>query len=242
MHLEKLLENYGLSKKEARVYLASLELGPSSVQKISQKTMLARSTTYDVLEGLRQKGLISIFRKKGVKYFNAETPEKIAEGAQNIADLLKKALPQLQAKQLRTRTQPIVRFYQGKQGMKTILTEILKEAHELSSFCSAEDLFTALENYFPRFVQQRVKRKIPVRVIMRESAKARERKQLGPQQLRKVKIIPAKYEHHGITLIWNHKIAMFSFKENLEVVVIESRPLTAMQKASFDFIWNSLPD
>ncbi len=77
---------------------------------------------------------------------------------------------------------------------------------------------------------------------MRESAKARERKQLGPQQLRKVKIIPAKYEHHGITLIWNHKIAMFSFKENLEVVVIESRPLTAMQKASFDFIWNSLPD
>ncbi len=242
MPLIKALENYGLTKKQAKTYLACLELGLSSVQRISQRANLPRSTCYEALESLRKKGLMSTFRKKGIKCFSAETPKKIIDEAQRKTELLKDTLPQLQAIENRAGTQPSIRFYQGKEGIKTVLKEMLKEAHEVFAFSSAEDIFAILEDYFPKFVQQRIKRKTPMRVILRDSPKARERKRLGPQELRKVKIIPAEYEHHGVIVVWNHKIAMFSLKEQLEVVVIESKDLTAVQKASFDFIWNSLPD
>lgn len=242
IHLEKALENYGLTKKQAKVYLACLGLGSSTVQRISQRAGLARSTTYEVLEYLKEKGLITIFRKKTVKYFTAEEPEKIIREAQMRAKVLEKCLDGFKNIQLKSRFQPIVRFYQGKQGIIAVLEEILREAKEMLAFNSAEDLFCYLEDYFPKFVQKRMKKKILVKTICRESKKAYERKRLGPQQLRQVKIMPAKYEHHGFMVIWKNKIAMFALRDDFEAVVIESPELAAIQKALFYFMWDSLPN
>ncbi len=238
MYLEKSLVNYGLTKKQARTYLACLELGSSAVQRISQRAGLVRSTTYEVLESLRQKGLVSTFRKKNIKYFTAGEPQRIIEDMQSRTDLLKNDLPRLQALQYKTKNQPKVRFYQGKQGIKTVLNETL-EAHELVGFSSVEDLFTSLENYFPKFVEKRIKKKIPLKVIMRDSPESRKRKTLGREQLREVRIIPSQYQHHGGMLLWNDKMAMFSLRDELTAVIIESKELSAIQKTLFNFIWNS---
>jgi sugar-specific transcriptional regulator TrmB len=239
MDLEKTLENYGLDEKQAKIYLATLELGSASVQKISQKAGLPRSTCYEVLETLSQKGLISTFLKKKIKYFSAEEPEKIIDLTREKIQGFEKALPQFRALYGEARIRPTARFYQGEQGIKIILDEILKEADELLAFSSAEDLFSALPD-FPRFVEKRVKKKIPSRVILRESEKAQERKALGPKELRQVKIIPASYDYHGLIYIWHNKIAMFSFKKDMLAIVIESKELAQVQKAMFELIWNSI--
>jgi len=239
MDLEKTLKNYGLSEKQAKIYLACLELGSASVQKISQKAGLARSTTYEVLETLKAQGLISTFQKKRVQYFSAEEPQKVINLAKEKANLMEQALPQLRAMYGQAKTQPTVRFYQGKQGMKLIVEEMLKEAKEVLAFSSADDLFATLD-YFPGFVEKRVKQKIPARVILRDSAKARERQRLGSQELRQVKIIPADYEYHGLVFIWDKKIAMFSFKDDLTALIIESEELAKIQKAMFGIIWRGL--
>ena len=67
MKLEKVLENYGLTKKQALLYITCLELGSASVYKIAKKANLSRSTCYEVLEILREKKLVTIFQKKKVK-------------------------------------------------------------------------------------------------------------------------------------------------------------------------------
>jgi sugar-specific transcriptional regulator TrmB len=216
MDLEKTLKNYGLSQKQAKIYLACLELGSASVAKISQKAGLARSTSYEVLESLKQQGLVSTFQKKKVQYFSAEEPQRVINLAQEKANLLEQALPQLRAIYGQAKVQPTVRFYQGKQGMKLILDEVLAEAKETLTFSSADDLFATLE-YFPEFVKKRLKRKIPARVILRDSKKARERQRLGPQELRQVKIIPPDYEYHGMIFV------------------------AKIQRTMFEVIWQGLP-
>lgn len=239
MDLEKTLKNYGLTEKQAKIYLACLELGSASVVKISQKASLARSTTYEVLESLKGQGLVSTFQKKKVQYFSVEEPQKVVSLAKEKAELLEQALPQFRAMYGQGKTQPTVRFYQGKQGMKLILDEMLNEAKEISAFSSADDLFSTLES-FPEFVKKRLKQKIPAKVILRDSIKARERQKLGQQELREVRIIPADYDYHGMTFIWGKKIAMFSFEKDLVALVIESEELNKVQKAMFDIIWQGL--
>lgn len=239
MDLEKTLKNYGLSEKQAKIYLACLELGSASVQKISQKTGLARSTCYEVLESLKELSLVSTFQKKKVKYFSAEEPQKVISSAKDKVDLLEQALPQLRALYGQAKNQPTVRLYQGKIGMKLILEEVLKEAKEILVFSSADDLFATLD-FYPDFVKWRIKQKIPAKVILRESALAKERQRLGPQELREVKIIPADYDYHGLIYIWGKKIAMFSFKKDLAALVIESEELAKVQKAMFDNLWERL--
>ena len=121
MNLSNVLKTYGLNEKQAKIYLTCLELGSSSVQKISKKAELARSSCYEILESLKKQGLISEFKKKTIRYFSAEDPKKIITQAQEKVILLEKALPQFNAIYKKTGDQPTVRFYKGKEGMKLIL-------------------------------------------------------------------------------------------------------------------------
>ena len=63
------LKDLGLSDKEIIVYLAGLEIGLSSVSGYSEKANLPRTTTYDLLKSLKEKGLSSYVIRSGVKYF-----------------------------------------------------------------------------------------------------------------------------------------------------------------------------
>ncbi len=73
----KELEEIGLSEREARVYVASLELGPTTAQKISAKAQIARPTTYLIIESLRERGLMSTFREGKKNYFLAGKPSQL---------------------------------------------------------------------------------------------------------------------------------------------------------------------
>jgi len=57
--LNKELEKIGLSKKEAKVYLACLELSEATIGQISKKSGVKRTTVYDIVESLKEKSLIS---------------------------------------------------------------------------------------------------------------------------------------------------------------------------------------
>lgn len=240
MNLETTLEEYGLKERHAKIYLACLELGSAPILKIAQQSGFARSTCEAVLERLQQEGFVSSFRKRRTRYFSPEDPHQVVALAKAKAQSLERVLPQFMAAYGKNKVRPTVRFYQGKQGMHLILQELLQEAKELLAFSEAEDLFSVLEDY-PEFVQRRLALKIPARVILKNSPKAQERQKLGPQQLRQVKIISENYNYHGMMLLWKNKIAMFSFKQDLTALLIESQELYQMQETMFEFLWKTLP-
>jgi len=240
MNLINTLKDYGLSQKQAQIYLACLELGSSSVQKIGQKSNIARSTCYEVLESLKKRKLISTFKKRKVNYYSAEDPQKAIGLAREKVRVLEEALPQFRAIYGESKVMPTVRFYQGKEGMKIIFQEILDEAKkEILNYGSAQDLIEVMGSFWDYFLKERAKKKILARVILWESETAHQRKKLGQKELREVKIIPAEYKHHGQIVVWSDKVAMFSFKKDLTALVIESKEIAGAQKSAFNYIWNS---
>lgn len=241
MHLQSVLKTYGLNEKQAKIYLACLELGSAPVNKISGLSELPRSTCYEVLEELKHIGVISTFQKKKIKWFNAEDPRLLVRQAKDKLSVLEEHIPQLLASYGKSKNRPKVRFYEGKEGMKTILEEILNEATELFTFSSADDLFETLQNEWPKFLKQRIAKKIPVKVIARATPKGFERQSAGPKELREVRLISKDYDFHGITLLWKNKIAIFSLKNELTALVIENKEMFDIQKAMFAAIWGQLP-
>lgn len=239
MDIAKILSETGLKDSHIQVYLACLELGSAPILDIAGRSGMPRSTCYTVLESLQRKGFVSSFLKKRVKYFSAEDPRKVSALLKERTRLFDSSLPQLMAMYGKAKTKPSVRFYEGKQGMKLILDEILDEAKNLVSFSSAEPLFYSLE-FFENFVQERVRRKIPIRVIFSDSPKARERAAALPSLLGQAKIVSELPGFDGITFLYGEKVIMFSFGKELESLVIESKELSDMQKALFNSLWNKL--
>ena len=77
MDIQVIFKNFGLSEKEIAVYLALIELGPSSVREIAAKSKVNRGTSYDILKSLIALGIVSYYNKESKQYFIAEQPEKL---------------------------------------------------------------------------------------------------------------------------------------------------------------------
>lgn len=163
----QLLIKLGLSEKEARVYLALLELAQDTVQNISQKAKINRATTYVILEKLKQHGLVSVLTEGKKTFYVAEDPhelENILEAQKReIEDKkneLKKEIDQLLAVHNKKKGKPIVRYFEGGDGLMALdrygSDRLAKDKGEIMSL-AAIDL---IEEKFPDRRKESLKERI----------------------------------------------------------------------------------
>jgi len=145
--LVKLLAEYGLSDKESNVYLAMLELGPASVQEIAKKAGVNRATTYVMIESLKRRGLMSTFDKGKKTMFVAESPERLRRliaqemrAVQEKENRLNEVLPSFLALfNSASQEKPLVKFFEGEEGIKIMRDMYLQSRGELLSFFAVDE-------------------------------------------------------------------------------------------------------
>lgn len=236
------LTQYGLTDRQAKVYIACLELGIASIQEISRKVHIARSSCEATIGQLLERGFVTSYRHKTVRKFSPVDPRQIVKVAEQKVGGLINALPDLTGIFLKNKTIPSVRLYEGKKAMESILEEILAEAKVLHGFGSADDLYDALGETFPEFRKRRIQKKIPAKMILRNTAKARQRQKMGPQELREVRLLnDDTIDVSSLVFIWNDKVASFSLRQEMIAVIVESREMATGQMAMFDGLWKTLP-
>jgi len=114
MRIKNALQQFGLTEKQTKIYLAVLELGSAQASVIASKANIPRATCYDVLESLREQGIVSRFTKKKTRYYSVEDPRKILRLAEEKTKNLQKVLPDLEALFFSGESErPRVRFFQG---------------------------------------------------------------------------------------------------------------------------------
>lgn len=120
MIAERHLIKLGLSEKEAKLYIAALQLGSGSVQEIAKKADVKRPTAYVVLDQLVQKGLVSKKPSGGGHDYIAESPEKLETLVDQQKFALSNALPLLKDIYKEEQARPHVKIYEGLEGMKKV--------------------------------------------------------------------------------------------------------------------------
>jgi sugar-specific transcriptional regulator TrmB len=151
----KILRSLGLNESEIKTYLAALKQGASTVVEITKHTHLSRQAIYLAIESMTERGLMSSVMRGKKRLFTAEPPDKLlayakrkeAEMREEIADL-EKSLPELELQLGGER--PIVRMYEGKEGIRAFLEEVKKvkpkfiheiaDADAIRKAMSADDL------------------------------------------------------------------------------------------------------
>lgn len=239
MDINQPLNQFGLSDNQINAYKTLLSLGSASVYKIAKQSSLPRSTCYEVMESLAKQGIVSTYQKNKIQYYNAEPPDNFLDLLDRKKSDIAAIMPQLQALYGRAEKKPIVRFYEGKEAVGNILNEFLREGSELWSISSSEES-TVLGNEFQKYLEERIKKKIPVKLIINESPLAVERKEAGSEEFRQVRILPKEYEHHDLIFIWNNKVAIFTLKKHYSVLVTESETISGFYKMVFRFMWDKL--
>ena len=133
--IKDLLKNAGFSDKEIEVYTALLKLGSSVASAIAKRADINRSTTYVILDALVKHGLVSVFERRGVKMYNAVSPDDLIKHlerkARQYAELARRAkelapeLKLLQKTGAKSELRPKVRLFEGQEGLRTVYGEML---------------------------------------------------------------------------------------------------------------------
>ena len=241
--LAKDLEKLGLDEKESRVYLALLELGEGNVQHIAKKSGVKRTTVYDVIESLKEKGLLSLIARKKKTLYLAEDPRTIEQKLDEKKQTFQRILPELLSVANALDKKPRIRFFEGIEGIKEVYKDALKYSdQEMLAWVSpavAEnfDLKFLDEYYLPK----RVEKKIWVRAIAPDEPFAQKYKGLDQKSLRQTRLVPASQFPFAveINLYGKNKIAVMSFSEKIGLI-IESQKIYTTLKSIFELNWNSI--
>ncbi|MFA5051212.1 MAG: helix-turn-helix domain-containing protein [Patescibacteria group bacterium] len=241
MPLLETLKDFGLSEKEGKIYLANLELGATTVQELAKKSEIKRTTVYTVIEDLKKKGLISEMKKGAKTLFVPEEPEKLARLISEREKKFKEILPELKSIYNLAPQKPRVRFYEGKEGIKNILEDVLKTGKNYYHVDPSEqDLIKLVgENYLDELVKRRVENKIFCQVIWNKEPWAEKQTEKNKEVLRESKWLPKEYRLPTREYIYGDKVALMFLEKEPTGLIIEDKNIADLQRLFFETLWKS---
>lgn len=241
--LSKLIE-FGLAEKEARIYLALVELGPSSVTKIARRAKVSRTNAYHLLNGLLADGLVTSFEGESKIIFAAERPDKLVLFLRNrLYDAQKKLkmaediLPDLETLYKDPDKKVAVRYLDGVEGVMSAYEDTLQDPDkEILAYGSVEEAESFYPGYLDGYFKRRTDKNISVRSIFAACERSFQSKKRDKKLLRKTRIVPESLQIKPEINIYGNKVAIMSLKEDFGVV-IESEDVSQAFRNMFELAY-----
>ena len=243
---DEMLQSLALKPKDMSVYLTLLTLGTAPLRRVAQEAGLNRGTTYDALKRLITLGLVSHMDAKAHRYFTAEDPQKLSgiavrrEVAVQEAQLkLNEVIPQLKELLGSSAHRPSVRYYEGEQGARDILEDVLQTAgksdEKLFRIYSSEGIRDLIAHAWPGFIQYRIRKGVRVKTIA-IGAGGR------THGLDERKWLSQSNKAPSYIFIYPGKTAFISVDERKQLfgVLIDDQAISATQELIFDALWKMM--
>lgn len=246
METEK-LEQIGLNKQEAKIYLALLELGETTIIPLSEKADIPRTTGYVVVKEMQKKGLLSLTKKGAHVYIAASSPEKLKEiaimreqEAKSQRELTEKIVPQLQSYSNKNKL-PQIQYFSGKEGLRAIFEDLLTSGEVKDQYVGSLEgvIGTVGEGFMKNWVKRRVTAGVfsyGVRVKSEELPLRTFRS--SRKNMREIRFAPKGFESPFYTMIYGNNVAVISTQENFGLI-IRSADFALTQKSLFDVLWKA---
>lgn len=239
------LTQIGLEENEAQVYLAALSLGPTTVLKISKVAEIKRTSVYEIITTLIQKGLM----KKEVRGFKtlyvAGDPNYLESALDAKRELFSRVLPELEGLYALKGTESVLKYYEGLQAIENIYDELLDDLkpHDFYYAISNIDEWQATdEEYFLKYhVERRAGLNVETKLLFTDCAVAQSRLKTQKNFNEEIKVLPKDTDIHVDLVVTPYKLVMFQMKQPLIALMIENRSMVHMHKNLFEIMWRAIP-
>src|SRR3989344_549104 len=241
MDKKEMLIEIGLSNRQAEAYLVLLNLKEATVKDIADKTKESRTHLYDSLNMLIKKGLVAYVIKNNIKYFHPAPPEKLMDFLHEKEDALLLLLPQLKELQAKGSKKPLVEVYEDKEGMKTILNDIIRAKKEwLAIGSTGQSPYVLNEFYIEHFHKDRIKNKINLKVLFNDTGDTRKRAEVFSKiSLIEAKYLPETHQSPATIYIYGDKTAIIMWLAVGKpfAILVESEEISKSFRSYFNLLW-----
>jgi sugar-specific transcriptional regulator TrmB len=240
MEADLALTSLGMSKQEARAYLATFKLGGATATAISKESSMQRTAVYPILKALAERGLVTIYFKGSRKIFHAQKPSRVAEIFSNKLENFEKLIPTIEALDKKQAQIFGLRFIESKDELENFYEDILKEYKNKSYYAigNANAWEGVNPEFFVNFRKRRAENNTKTKILLSSDSE-----KINPPEkelLREYKYLPEKYSFKSTIDIYNDKILIISPELSSLAVVIAIPAMVDIFKSMFEIIWDSV--
>lgn len=231
------LEKLNFSINESKVYLTLIKLGPSLAGIISKEAQLDRSSTYNALKSLIQKGVVSTFFENKRTIFVPEHPKRILDYYKEKQEIAQQIIPNLEEQFSFKKQKSSVKLYHGYKGVKSIFQDILDSTDKGETYfvMGSEGFFSKKMSYYsPIFQQRKEEKHINTKVLIREG-----RHKVNQSKYAEYKSVPSDIESPATINIYDNKVAIFIWDEPPQAILIENENVKKTFENYFKFMWKN---
>jgi sugar-specific transcriptional regulator TrmB len=230
-----LLQEIGLTEKEALTYLISLKIGANPASVIAKHSEINRCTSYSILESLVSKGLMSEIEKDNVRFFNALPPENLLTYIDekrrdliNFKSEIETQLTHFKSLENKAQVKPHLQSYTGAAGLLQVYNSAIQE----KNLCIFSIQAGKQHEFFNRFAVEYLKNFRSIKIIKYSNGNIKKYEINTPDSLKDIESL------QPIELITNSKVYVISSNDTYAVEIINPA-ITRFFKNKFDILWKN---
>lgn len=223
----------GLTLNESKVYLSIIDFGSSKAGKIAKAVSIERSSCYQSLNSLVNKGLVSYVQIGKIKFFQAASPKRFLERIKEQEEIANSIIPELCERHKYKKKEGEVWLFKGKKGVKSVLMDIISVGKMNRIFGGEGQLEERLPAFKNAFVKELKEKRIKIKELIRND------REDELQFNREVKLFPSKVKSPVVTNIYGEKIAIIIWTDEPEAIIIDNKAAAASYRSIFDFMWEN---
>lgn len=248
----------GLSQNEAIVYEYLLKNGESSALDVYKNTPLKKGVSYNALNELTEKALISqkmlkpknpnVRNKKKITYYSPNHPQKLQDYINIKDNLIHKAQIELKANMSDLEDKfnlvsgkPGIQYFEGLKGIKNVLEDSLTAKTTIRTFADIEAIVKYINKINQEYVKKRDKLGIKKKAIIIDSPFARKYLKDYYKEITDIRFIDHKlYPFESVMQIYDNKISYITLSEKSMIgVIIHDPAIYQMNKSIFNNAWKN---
>lgn len=222
----------GLTQTEARIYLDLLGHGQSGATDIAKRLRIDRTVAYHTLRNLQKKGLVSYLIKNYKRTYEAADPENLLGPIKEQEAYTQQLIPHLRKLERAKQSAQEVLTYEGKEGLRVLLNDILK-AQSFASYGASGKSYDILKYEMPHLAARLEKKKIPARIVTHSDSRDHPMTRVKGTRFRYLDAV----ETQATTTIYADKVGIVIYADSPLVIIIRSAHIARSYTSYFNALW-----
>jgi sugar-specific transcriptional regulator TrmB len=231
--MKESLQKIGLTETEAEIYLQLLKKGSQTAIGIAKETKIHRRTIYDNLNILANRGLVTHFVEKNVKYFQASSPSVLRKNEEERMSEIDAILPDLDRYYSNQMKDPHVELLRGLDATKTILYDMEKCRGTIYWLGGGFRILDALNFSKERLIKEFSRFKLKI-------IQPRPKNDLYKKYFANIKFVDAKYSTGVAFFVYGNTVVTGNLiNDDFFVIKVNDPSIAQAYRNIFEMVWDA---
>ena len=177
---------------------------------------------------------------KILKNISRQQLQKLLDYVDEKKEIVSQLIPELKKLEGMKKEEINASIYKGKEGIKTIHSEMLKEGKEVYVLGAKGMIFKELPYFIPNFEKERIKKKIKFKLIYDKKEFKEFEKDIVKRKRFDGKSLPSGFESKSVVNIFGNKVAIVLWKDYPSGFIIDNKDVADSFRKWFELIYKKL--